>query len=163
MTPHQQSVTIAAPVRPFTPEQRATLDALMELMIPASRDGSMPSAASLGLYADPGALPGPARAHFERGLAALEAAAARDHGQAFATLSSDQALALIERFRRDDPPFINALTVHTMARYVQHDQVMRLLGLEPRPHWPLGHEVPEGDWSLLEAVRQRGPIWRSPG
>ncbi len=37
---------------------------------------------------------------------------------------------------------------------------MPLLGLEARPLWPQGNVVAEGDWSLLEAVKQREKFYR---
>ncbi|MEZ5741498.1 MAG: gluconate 2-dehydrogenase subunit 3 family protein [Burkholderiaceae bacterium] len=153
-------VTIVAPVRPFTATQQATLAALMNLMIPASRDGRMPAAASLGLYDDPRALPPAARAHLERGLDTLAARAESAHRKPVAELPDSDLNALVEALRADDRAFISALTLHTVARYLEHEQTMTALGLEPRPHWPKGHEVPQGDWDLLEPVRQRGPVWR---
>jgi hypothetical protein len=38
--------------------------------------------------------------------------------------------------------------------------VLRSLGMEPRPPFPKGHVVEQGDWSLLDAVRNRKPLWR---
>jgi hypothetical protein len=32
--------------------------------------------------------------------------------------------------------------------------------MAPRPPFPQGYEVPEGDWTLLDDVRRREPIWR---
>ena len=58
LQPHQ-------PVAPFDRAQLATLDALMDLLIPASRDGRMPSARSLALYADASRLPARDRALFD--------------------------------------------------------------------------------------------------
>ena len=151
---------VTMPTRPFTALRRATLDALMDLMIPASRDGVMPAATSLGLFDELQAMPAAVRAHFERGLDRLQADAMTAHGRAFAELSGDEANALVDALRSQDRPFVNAFTVHTTARYLQHDQVAIALGLEPRPPWPTGYEVPQGDWGLLEPVRQRGPVWR---
>jgi hypothetical protein len=37
---------------------------------------------------------------------------------------------------------------------------MRSLGMEPRPPWPKGFDVPQGDWFLLEPVCARGKIYR---
>jgi hypothetical protein len=37
---------------------------------------------------------------------------------------------------------------------------MRSLGMEPRPPFPLGFAVEDGDWSLLEAVRARPQLYR---
>ena len=34
--------------------------------------------------------------------------------------------------------------------YYRDDRVMRALGLEPRPPYPKGHVLEQGDWSLLD-------------
>jgi hypothetical protein len=36
-----------------------------------------------------------------------------------------------------------------------------LLGLEARPMWPKGNLVAEGDWSLLDVVKQREKFFRT--
>jgi hypothetical protein len=38
--------------------------------------------------------------------------------------------------------------------------VVRSLGLESRPPYPKGHVLEDGDWSLLDPVRARLPMWR---
>ena len=55
------------------------------------------------------------------------------------------------------------LTVNTrivLQCYYRNDRVMIPLGMEPRPPFPKGHVLPQGDWSLLDPVRARGKIWR---
>ena len=44
--------------------------------------------------------------------------------------------------------------------YYRDDRVMRSLGMEPRPPFPNGHEVEQGDWSLLDPVRKRPKLYR---
>ena len=53
-------------------------------------------------------------------------------------------------------PFVSLV----MQCYYRDDRVMEALGMEARAPFPLGYEVPEGDWSMLEAVQARGKIWR---
>jgi hypothetical protein len=40
------------------------------------------------------------------------------------------------------------------------DRVMRSLGMEPRPPFPEGFEMGQGDWSLLDPVRARAKLYR---
>jgi hypothetical protein len=57
-----------------------------------------------------------------------------------------------------------AIVIAAVAQaYYRDDRVMRSLGMEPRPPFPKGYEVREGDWALLDAVRRRTPIWRDAG
>jgi hypothetical protein len=44
--------------------------------------------------------------------------------------------------------------------YYRDDRVMRALGLEPRAPFPRGHGLEQGEWALLDAVRNRPPMWR---
>ena len=157
---NEKPITISKPASRFSATQSATLNALMDLMIPASADGTMPAASSLGLYDDLNSLPGPVRSLFERGLSWLDAQSVSQYEKAFAQLPEGAASSLVEELRREDASFVAAFTLQTTGRYLQDDQVMEALGLESRPPWPEGYEVPQGDWELLNPVRERGPIWR---
>ena len=53
-----------------------------------------------------------------------------------------------------------ALTRVILLCYYRDDRVMRSLGQEPRPPFPRGHVVEQGDWSLLDPVRKRSPMYR---
>jgi len=149
---------VAAP--DFTAAEHAVLDALMDLMIPASRDGRMPAARALALYADSAGLSSRDAALLHHGLREIEAHAQAAHGTGFAQLQVAGAMAVVEQMRAQHPEFIHAFCLNTTARYLKHATVMPLIGLEPRPPWPKGHTVAEGDWSLIEVVRKRPKIYR---
>ena len=44
--------------------------------------------------------------------------------------------------------------------YYRDPRVLESLGTPPRPPFPEGYEIQQGDWSLLDPVRARGPIYR---
>jgi hypothetical protein len=44
--------------------------------------------------------------------------------------------------------------------YYRDDRVLNSPGIEPRPPFQRGHVVEQGDWSLLDAVRNRPQLWR---
>ncbi len=157
---HSKPVTISMPARPLGQVQQSTLNALLDLMFPASQDRQMPAATSLGLFDDLRAMPDSVRSKLERGLDTLESIAAGAHSQSFSSLTTVHAKSVVETLKREDPALFGVLTLQTTARYLQNDQVVSAIGLEPRAHWPKGHEVAQGDWSLLEPVRARGEIWR---
>jgi hypothetical protein len=52
------------------------------------------------------------------------------------------------------------VTRATVQCYYRDDRVMRSLGMEVRPPFPQGFEVERGDWSLLDPVRSRPPLYR---
>ena len=56
--------------------------------------------------------------------------------------------------------FSRILLIVIMQSYYQDPRVLDSLGLVSRPPFPLGHEVPAGDWSLLDPVKKRDPFYR---
>ena len=144
----------------FSASQMACLNVLMELLLPASADGRMPAAASLALYDDVTHLPAKDRALLDAGLSLLDERSHSQYGAAFAKLAHRDATKLVDMLRTEKSPFIQTFTLHTVARYLQHDHVMPLIGLEARPPWPKGHAVAQGDWSLIDVVRKRPKIYR---
>jgi hypothetical protein len=144
----------------FTELQAVILNELMDLLIPASRDGKMPSARSQDLYADISGMPHKDRMLFETGLAEIQTRSRMLHGVDFALLDASNKRALIDELRAERAPFIQSFMTHTVARYLVYDRVMPLIGLEARAPWPKGHQVAQGDWSLIDVVRKRGKIYR---
>jgi hypothetical protein len=55
---------------------------------------------------------------------------------------------------------VAALTRGVLQCYYRGDRVVRSLGLEARPPHPRGHLLEDGDWSILDRVRARPPMWR---
>ena len=160
MTSATAPIKFAGTTVPFSDAQRAALDALMDLLIPASPDGRMPAARSLQLYSDVANMRPANRALFEEGLAALDRRAIELHGTTFARLTVGQAKGLVDALRDERSPFVQSFVAQTVGRYVAHPTVMPLLGLEARPMWPQGNVVAEGDWSLLDVVKQREKFYR---
>lgn len=140
---------------PVPVAERAVLNRLLDLMIPASRDGLMPGAGALDLFADRGRLDDAAIAALREGLRGLDDLARQRHGAAFTELDEALAMPLVDEYRVNTEGFFGLFVMQSAARYYQHDRVMVALGLEPRSPWPQGHEVRDGDWSLLDPVRDR--------
>ena len=63
-------------------------------------------------------------------------------------------------FRHESGKMVATLTRIVLQCYYRDDRVMRSLGQEPRPPFPIGHVVEQGDWSLLEPVKKRAPFYR---
>lgn len=149
----------AAPAA-FDEAERATLDALMDLLIPASADGRMPAARTLRLYNSVASMRARERNILGEGLAEVDRRAVSEFGVPFAKLDAARAKALVDAMRKGGAAFVQTFVAQTVGRYVSHPAVMPLLGLEARPLWPQGNVVAEGDWSLLDVVRQREKIYR---
>jgi hypothetical protein len=81
-------------------------------------------------------------------------------GGDFACLDETKAEAAAMTLLGREGPVVTALGRAVLQCYYRDDRVMRALGLEPRPPYPKGRVLEEGDWSLLDAVRGRKRMWR---
>jgi hypothetical protein len=86
---------------------------------------------------------------------------ARLAGGAFAELDPARRAEVAAIFRETGGTPLSALVRVVLLCYYRDDRVMQSLGLEPRPPFPKGHVVEQGDWSLLDPVRVRPPMYRS--
>ena len=90
--------------------------------------------------------------------AAVAAIGAKAKG-AFASLDVDAREKLLTEYIATGGPAA-ALARVILSAYYRDDRVLISLGMEPRPPFPKGHVVEQGDWSLLDPVRKRAPFWR---
>jgi hypothetical protein len=88
---------------------------------------------------------------------------ARLSGGSFAGLSAERRADVAAEFRKEGGAPLSALSRVVLLCYYRDDRVMRSLGQEPRAPFPKGHEVEQGNWSLLDPVRARAPMHRRPG
>ena len=141
-------------------DQQRTFAVILDMIIPASADGHFPSAAEmdvLGYVAktDPKLLE-TVRLELDR----LNNASEDLHGVIFGDADETARQELLDEIRGKDPQFFRGLAIQTATFYYQDDRVMEAIGMEARPPFPKGYEVPTGDLSLLEPVRARGQIYR---
>jgi hypothetical protein len=149
----------AVPV-PLSATQRATLDAVLDLIVPPSTDGRMPGAAEVGVPEWMAAQVPDAFPRLCDELDELDRRAREAHARGFAELDSPRRQALVDAIRAASPSFMSRLAVETVTCYYLHDRVLQGLGMELRPPAPKGYQVVQGDLSLLAPVRARGRIWR---
>jgi hypothetical protein len=135
----------------LTDEQHRTLRCLAEMMIPASAEFSVPSAADDVIFADILRSLGRDEPHVMTVVRELEG---------FADLAPAQREARTAQLRERGGEALMGLCRIILQCYYRDDRVMRSLGMEPRPPFPRGHEVEQGDWSLLDPVRKRPKLFR---
>lgn len=140
----------------FSPDTHALLRAFAGAALPADANFGVPGADDPQILAAAVALLVPRAAEIERALRHLDDLA--DGGYAAAPATTRVALA--ETALGTRAPGFGLLMTLLLQAYYQDDRVMQSLGMEPRPPFPKGYEVPEGDWSLLDPVRARAPFWR---
>ena len=56
--------------------------------------------------------------------------------------------------------FMRSMMQIAAQAYYSDARVLIAYGMEPRPPFPQGHPVEEGDWNLLAPVRKRVPFYR---
>lgn len=135
---------------------RRTLSALVGRMIPASGSMGLPGAD------DPAILEEIVRSltRADADERAAVAALARLGDLGLADLSPAAADAVLAEWRAAEPAAAEFFVRHAVACYYRDDRVMASLGIEVRAPYPEGYDVDEGDWSLLDAVRARAPMYR---
>jgi hypothetical protein len=140
----------------LSPRQTDDLRALAGMIIPASEEFDVPGADDPTIQAD-------IRATLGRDTEPVRAALdllARLAGAPLASLDPAHREAVAEELRATGGDAVATLIRVVLQCYYRDDRVVRSLGLEPRPPYPRGHELEQGDWSLLDPVRARPPFWR---
>jgi hypothetical protein len=127
-------------------------------IIPASAEFDVPGADDPAIQADILATLGRDASPVREALDQL----ARLAGGPLASLDPARREAVALELRATGGTAVATLTRVVLQCYYRDNRVVRSLGLEPRPPYPKGHELEEGDWSLLDPVRARPPMWRRP-
>ncbi len=140
----------------LTPAELSDLRRLVGFMVPESTDYRVPGANDAAIFADIVRSLGRDQNAVRQALAMLREMAGGDFAAIDETAAETTATALLRR----EGPEITALGRAVLQCYYRDERVIRSLGLEPGAPFPKGHTVPQGDWSLLDAVRNRPPMWR---
>ena len=141
---------------PLTPAQRDDLRAIAGAIIPASMEFDVPGADDPAIQADIVATLGRDTGLVREALDGL----ARLAGSPLAGLDPARRDAVALELRAKGGAAVATMTRVVLQCYYRDDRVVRSLGLEPRPPYPKGHVLEDGDWSLLDPVRARPPMWR---
>jgi hypothetical protein len=140
----------------LTAAQRDNLRAVAAMIIPASAEYNVPGADDAAIQADIVATLGRDAEMVRTALDHL----ARLAGMSLSALGAAQREAVAGEFRASGGAPAAALTRVVLQSYYRDDRVVRSLGLEPRPPFPKGHALEQGDWSLLDPVKARPSMWR---
>ena len=141
---------------PLTSAQRDDLRTIAAMIIPASAELDVPGADDPAIQGDILSTLGRDTSPVREALDLLAHLA----GQPLAELDSTRREAVATELRAMGGEVMATLTRVVLQCYYRDDRVVRSLGLEPRPPYPKGHVLEDGDWSLLDPVRARPPMWR---
>jgi hypothetical protein len=140
----------------LTPAQRDDLRVVSAMMIPASAEYDVPGADDDAIQTDILATLGRDSKRVGEALDHL----ARLAGMPLKQLDQARRDAVAKEFRSGGGAAAATLIRVVLQCYYRDDRVLRSLGLELRPPFPKGHPLEQGDWSLLEPVMARPPMWR---
>jgi hypothetical protein len=142
---------------PLTAAQRDDLRVIAGMIIPASAEFKVPGADDPAIQADIVATLGRDTGLVREALDELARLAGR---RPLASLDPGRRETVALELRAKGGAAVTTLTRVVLQCYYRDDRVVRSLGLEPRPPYPKGHVLEDGDWSLLDPVRARPPMWR---
>ena len=140
----------------LTDTETADLRCLAGMIIPPSAKYDVPGADDPTIFADIVNSIGRDGSAVRDALVTLRTLA----GGPFAALDPARREQVATQLRAMNNGAVSVLTRIVLFCYYRDDRVMISLGLEPRPPFPKGHVLEQGDWSLLDPVRARKPFWR---
>lgn len=143
----------------LTAAQRDDLRIIAGVMIPASTEYGVPGADDAIIQADIVATLGRDTGMVRQALDQLAGLA----GMPLADLDAARREMVAAEFRASGGAAVATLARVVLQGYYRDDRVVRSLGLELRPPFPRGYALEQGDWSLLDPVKARPPMWRRAG
>lgn len=142
--------------RELTQTEADNLRRLAGLMVPASSVYRVPGADDPVIFEDICRSLGRDLPLVRKALIQLN----EDAGGHFGGLPEPEAKAVAAQFLARQGSEMIALGRSVLQCYYRDDRVIVALGLEPRAPFPKGHSLPPSDWTLLDPVRGRPPMWR---
>jgi hypothetical protein len=140
----------------LTPAQCDDLRVIAGMMIPESAEYKVPGADDAAIQNDILATMGRDSDSVRAALDHLTRLAGRPLG----LLDDTSRDAVAREFRASGGAAAATLIRVILQCYYRDDRVLRSLNLELRPPFPRGYELEQGDWSLLDPVKARPPMWR---
>ena len=144
---------------PFSTHERELLRRVAGTLIPASDEYGIPGADDETIFARILVLAAERSESIKSGIAALNALAREYLKEGFLDLNDAHQTALL----RDEASssFLKRMIRCTATSYYQDGRVLESIDLKSTPPFPGGHEIEQGDWSLLDPVKARAPFYRS--
>jgi hypothetical protein len=131
------------------------LSRLVGIMLPASADYGVPSANDPKIFADILNSIGQDQNAVKRAVAGLI-----EQVNNFISLDDTSAEIAALSYTDAGGPDLLVLGRCILQCYYRDDRVLEGVGLTPRPPFPIGHKLEDGDFNLLNEVRNRPRMWR---
>ena len=143
---------------PFDAAQKELVAFVAAAMIPADASRNMPAADHPHIFRD--ILQTAVAAELAAICAYVNRLAHNVLGCDFAQANFDQKNELANNLAGSNAPEVRGFVSLVVQCYFRDDRVLGALGLEARAPFPKGHDVPAGEWDLLETVKRRQPFYR---
>jgi hypothetical protein len=138
---------------PLTDMERTIFRRLVGIMIPSEPEMALPCADDPLIFDD-------CLSSLGRDATAICTIIAELLLSGFVDLSDEAAELAAMALLRESRVEVQTLSRVVVAAYYRDDRVMLAYGREPRPPFPRGHTLVQGDWGLLEVVKAKPPLWR---
>jgi hypothetical protein len=136
------------------------IDLVLDTILPGDAELGLPSASRIDFEAY--LLRHRATAQSDTFLDVLARVAETRCGAPFEALDATQRLAAINACKLADVRAFSAFVTHALRAYYTDRAVLACIGAGAVPPFPEGNALGDDDWTLLEPVYERGPIWRQP-
>ena len=143
---------------PFSREARSLLKRIAFLLIPESEEYELPGGDDDAIFAHFLKLASPQLTNINHCLFELQKKSSDQHGDSFLKLQNNEQIATLHTC----PSLLEVLMPHIALAYYQDPRILTALSLKDSPPFPGGYAVDQGDWSLLDPVRKRKPLYRIP-
>ncbi|MBT3789167.1 MAG: hypothetical protein HOC33_12570 [Alphaproteobacteria bacterium] len=137
------------------------LKILAAMIVPASKDYDLPGADDPLIFDDILAAAAPHSATIASAVQALNTIARDLQATGFADLAVEQQETSADTFRKHHAAEAELLEALTVQCYYRDERVKNNLDMDTRPPFPAGFELEQGDWSLLDKVRERPALYRA--
>jgi len=137
---------------PMSPGERAVLSALLDTLLPASEDGTMPSAADVDFDAY-------LLEQAEDFVADLTSIV-QSFDPEFAELPLAERCERLGEFSGEAPDAFRNLLTRVYDCYYQNDLVRERIGVVKGAVFPQGNEIAAGDLALLDPVIANSDLYR---
>jgi len=151
--------TVMNPEVELTAAEARDFRRLAGFMVPSSAEFGVPGADDDVIFTDIVRSLGRDRDDVRRALALLREIV----GGEFVGLDEPAAEAAAMAMLGRQDPVVTALGRVVLQCYYRDGRVMRSIGVEPRAPYPQGRVLEQGNWALLDAVRDRPRMWRDVG
>ena len=141
--------------------QTDLLRALLDAMIPRDASSGLPTGSDPKILSRVLEVLNTGRVETLRtALNALESLAMHMFRDGFVSLTMKRRMEIFAHWEQSHTTQAQAISSALLHCYYTDERVMHAHGMEPRPPFPKGFSIPQGDWTLLDPVKQRERFWR---